>query len=83
MKKNSNNFRSAAVIDIIENIKKIACKVIIFEPSIKDKSFLGVEVVKDLSDFKERSEVIVANRISNELLDVKNKIFSRDVYQNN
>ena len=83
MKKNSNNFRSAAVIDIIENIKKMSCKVIIFEPSIKDKSFLGVEVVKDLSDFKERSEVIVANRISNELLDVKNKIFSRDVYQNN
>ena len=44
---------------------------------------MGVEIVNNLSEFKERSEIIVANRISDELLDVKNKIFSRDVYQEN
>ena len=67
MKKGSDNYRSAAVIDIIKNIKKIAREVIIFEPSIKESSFMGVEVINNLSEFKQRSEVIVANRISEDL----------------
>ena len=83
MKKGSDNYRSAAVIDIIKNIKKIASEVIIFEPSIKESSFMGVEVINNLSEFKQRSEVIVANRISEDLLDVKRKVFSRDIYQEN
>jgi UDPglucose 6-dehydrogenase len=83
MKKGSDNYRSAAVIDIIKNIKKMAREVIVFEPTIKENSFMGVEVVNNLSEFKQRSEVIVANRISEDLLDVKKKVFSRDIYQEN
>lgn len=80
MKKNSDNFRDSAIIGIIEKIKAKNVKVLIYEPNIQSNSFDGNECIKSLGEFKERSEIIVTNRLSNELADCFNKVFTRDVF---
>lgn len=83
MKKGSDNIRSSAILGIINRIKSKNIEVLIFEPEIKDKKFNGSKVVTKLETFKERCDVIVTNRISNDLKDVEKKCFSRDIYQEN
>ncbi|MGC9121090.1 MAG: nucleotide sugar dehydrogenase, partial [Sulfurihydrogenibium sp.] len=77
MKSDSDNFREAAIIDIIEYLKAKDFEVIIYEPLIKDKYFMDFEVV-DLDTLKNRSDIILANRYSNLLDDVKEKVYTRD-----
>ncbi|PMP61469.1 MAG: UDP-glucose 6-dehydrogenase [Sulfurihydrogenibium sp.] len=79
MKSDSDNFREAAIIDIIEYLKAKDFEVIIYEPLIKDKYFMDFEVV-DLDTLKNRSDIILANRYSNLLDDVKEKVYTRDVF---
>lgn len=79
MKKNSNNFRNSAVLDIMKNIK---AKIVIYEPLLK-KTIGTYKLENNLNIFKNCCDVIVANRMSNELLDVKNKVITRDVYGTN
>jgi len=79
MKFDSDNFREAAIIDIIEYLKAKDFEVIIYEPLIKDKYFMDFEVV-DLDTLKNRSDIILANRYSNLLDDVKEKVYTRDVF---
>ncbi|MGC9006632.1 MAG: nucleotide sugar dehydrogenase, partial [Sulfurihydrogenibium sp.] len=75
MKSDSDNFREAAIIDIIEYLKAKDFEVIIYEPLIKDKYFMDFEVV-DLDTLKNRSDIILANRYSNLLDDVKEKVYT-------
>lgn len=83
MKSGSDNFRDSAVQDIIEHLRSKGQKIVIFEPSLPSTEFNGVPLVNDLAKFKETSDLIVANRFSKELDDVREKVFSRDIFQNN
>lgn len=80
MKSGSDNFRSSAIQDIIKGLKANNQKVIIYEPTLDKKEFNGCEVVNDLYEFKEKSSLIMANRINEELKDVKEKVYTRDLF---
>lgn len=79
MKAGSDNFRASAIQGIIKHLKRLGTTVIIYEPKCDDDEFLECEVIHDLNDFKTKSDVIVANRISKELEDSLDKIYTRDL----
>ena len=81
MKKDSDNFRESAILDIMMKLKKYGMKIIIYEPELKEDTFYNLEVVKDINEFKQRSELIITNRMHEELKDVKNKVYTRDLYE--
>lgn len=83
MKQDSDNFRSSAVQGIMKRIKAKGVEVLVYEPALQEFDFFGSEVVKDLSAFKLRSEIIVANRRSEELSDCDSKVFTRDIFREN
>ena len=74
MKSDSDNFRDAAIHDIIKNLKNQKVKILIYEPMLADKEFNGVEVTDDLKRFKKECSVILANRVTPELEEVKEKV---------
>ena len=78
MKKDSDNFRKSAIFDVINNIKD-KTKVQIYEPNLDEDYFEGLRVVNDLAEFK-KSDIIVANRLDQELLGVKEKVYTRDIF---
>lgn len=80
MKKNSDNFRASAIQDIIRGLKANNQKIIIYEPTIEDNEFNGCKVVKNIQDFKNESTIIMANRIEDSLLDIKEKVYTRDLF---
>lgn len=80
MKANSDNFRASAIQSIIKILKENDINVIIYEPTIKENTFEGIEVVHDLKLFKNISDIIIANRIDDELNDCKEFIYSRDIF---
>lgn len=81
MKANSDNFRASAIQDVMKILKENNVETIIYEPTLKQKSFLDNKVIEDLHEFKSLSDVIVVNRINNELKDVEEKIYTRDLYE--
>ena len=85
MKSGSDNYRSSSIIKVIEKIHEISPSVAIkiYEPSIKSNSFMHCEVVDDLNNFKKKSDLIITNRLDKELNDVKEKVFTRDIFHNN
>ena len=83
MKEGSDNFRESAVLDIIEKLKSKNIKIYLYEPFINKSFFNDIEVISDLSSFVDKSDLIIANRLSSELKFAKNKIYSRDIYEEN
>lgn len=80
MKKDSDNFRSSAILDIIDILIRENQKIIIYEPQMKQKYYKNCEIISDIKEFKQRSSIIIANRLENDLEDVMNKVYTRDVF---
>lgn len=83
MKAGSDNFRQTSVQGVIRDIRDAGIRVLVFEPSMDKRKFMGCEVVSDLASFKAQSDLIVANRASDDLSDVADKVFTRDIFGQN
>ena len=83
MKKDSDNFRESAIQDIINKLKEKNVEIIIYEPIIKEKEFNECKIIKNFDEFCNNSDIIIVNRLDDNILKYKDKIYSRDLFLNN
>lgn len=80
MKAGSDNFRAAAIAGVMRRLQARGTPMVIYEPLLQAAQYDGIPVVHDLAEFKRVADVIVANRLAAELADVKEKVYTRDVF---
>ncbi len=81
MKTDSDNFRQSAIQGVMKRLEEYGAEIVIYEPAAKTESHFGHLIVKDLAYFKERSDIIIANRYNDDLADVREKVYTRDIYE--
>lgn len=80
MKANSDNYRQSSILGVMERLRAKGVELVIHDPSLKEESFDGMSVVRDFDEFCKKSDVIIANRLDEQLKDVQDKVYTRDIY---
>ncbi len=81
MKQGSDNLRESSILGVMERLKSSGAKVILYEPLIREKKYLDVDVYADLDLFKNSADLIITNRQMNDLKDISDKVYTRDIFE--